>query len=225
MRHTLWLRGAKARRRVRDTGPRATAAFAARRLWQQLYLEEPLLVLSKDLGEIVVPLRRGQVRLEQLDQSRVAALRAFNEPRGRQTANDRLRDLADGYGGYLGLVGDELVACYWWADGRMAPHRDMRLFGLGIELGERDVYGFDLYVREDRRAGGTVSAFLCQVETALRDRGFDTLWGYVLADNRTARWVYDSRGYRARWRIDRRRILRCWRSRAVPLEQVQQRAS
>jgi len=37
--------------------------------------------------------------------------------------------------------------------------------------------------------------FLHAVETALRERGFARVWGYVRADNRPARWLYSARGY------------------------------
>lgn len=209
----------KLRSRQRELGTRETLRFVARRVGEKLHEEEPLLVLVKDLRDIPVPLRRGQVRLEPLEPRHEPALRALNRDRGDRNADDRnAADFADGYRGFAGFLGDELVACYWWCDATMPPHRDMRLFDLGVELGERDAYGFDFYVREDRRAGGTAADFLYQVETALHDRGFDWAWGYVLEDNRGARWLYDARGYQTRWRIDRERVLRRWRNRTVPIE-------
>ena len=113
--------------------------------------------------------------------------------------------------------GDELVACYWWTDGTMPPHRDLREFGLGIDLGPADVYGFDLYVHKAHRAGGTANEVLYLVETALRERGFERLWGWVVAGNRGARWTYDARGYRPAWQVERTRVLRRWRSRRADI--------
>ena len=47
--------------------------------------------------------------------------------------------------------------------------------------------------------------FLHKVETRLRELGYETLWGYVVADNRPARWLYSMRGYRAGAQVAARR--------------------
>ena len=73
----------------------------------------------------------------------------------------------------MGYVGDELVGYYWWVDRRIEPrHRDIADYGLDIELGERDVYGFDFFLLEEHRGGGNSMAFLNTVETLLRDLGY-----------------------------------------------------
>lgn len=217
---------AKLRTHHREHGTRATARLVGQRLVRAVYKEEPLLVIVKDLADVRVPVRRGRVRLEPLEPRHLPALRELNRDRPEDPgADDRhAADLAAGYAGFVGFIDDEVVACYWWADATMPEHRDMRLFDLGIELGRRDVYGFDLYVRRDRRGGGTGGDVLYQVERALQERGMQQLWGYVLADNAPARWVYDARGYEARWGIDRRRILGRWRNRIVSVEGAERRA-
>lgn len=186
----------------------------------QLHKQERIFVLEKGLGDICVPVRRGVIRLEPVDERHVPALRELNRERGDKTGDARFAaDLAAGCRGLVGFVGDELVSCYWWADGSMPEHRDMRRLGLGIELRDGDVYGFDFYVHKGHRAGGAAADILYQVETALREQGFERLWGYVVADNRMARWMYDARGYRGRWMVVRTRILRRWRNRIAPIEE------
>lgn len=159
------------------------------------------------------------MRLERIERRHLPALHELNRERGDAGGDARFAaDLAAGYRGYAGFVGDHLAACYWWADASTPRHRDLDDLGLGIELGEHDVYGFDLYVDKRHRAGGTVSDVLFQVETALRDIGAQRIWGYVVARNRPARWIYDARGYRPAWGVARTRRLRRWSSRITPID-------
>lgn len=207
------------RRRVGDGGLRAVLQFLVAGLRSQLSKRETELVLVKRLDQIAVPLRRGDVRVEALDRRHVPALRELNRERGDMSGDARFAlDLDAGHGGFVGFRDERLISCYWWVDGSRPPHRDMRELGLGIELGPGDVYGYDLYVHKSHRAGGTVNDFLFQIETALRERGFERLWGYVAADNRTARWTYQARGYEPRWKVERHRFLRRWSNRIVPIE-------
>jgi len=207
------------RRRFRDGGWRGVLAFLRTGARAQITKRETQLVAVKQLDQIVVPLRLGAVRIEPIERRHLTALRELNRERGDLGGDARFAaDLDAGYGGFVGFKGTQLVTCYWWADASMPPHRDMRQLGLGIELGAGDVYGYDLYVGKSHRAGGTVNDFLFQVETALQERGFERLWGYVAADNRTARWTYDTRGYEPRWKVERARALRRWRNRIVPID-------
>lgn len=207
------------RRRFHDGGVRAICDFFVAKMRAQLSKRETELVIVKRLDEIKVPLRRGEVRVEPVERRHVPALRELNRERGDVEGDARFAaDLDAGHGGFVGFKGDRLVSCYWWVDGDKPPHRDMRELGLGIELAPGDVYGYDLYVDKAHRAGGTVNDFLFQIESALRERGFERLWGYVAADNRTARWTYDARGYEPRWTVERTRVLRRWSNRIVQLD-------
>jgi ribosomal protein S18 acetylase RimI-like enzyme len=212
--HARALRG-----RFRDGGARAVLAFFAAGVRAQLRKREGQLVIVKQLSEIAVPLRRGAVRIEPVERSHLAALRELNHERGDFGGDARFAaDLDAGHEGFVGFKDGRLVSCYWWVDADKQPHRDMRELGLGIELGPGDVYGYDLYVHKGHRAGGTVNDFLFQIETALHERRYTRLWGYVAADNRTARWTYEARGYEPRWEVERTRVLRRWSNRIVPLE-------
>ncbi len=205
--------------RFRDGGPRAVSAFLVAGVRAQLSKRETQLVIVKRLDEIAVPLRRGDVRVEPVERRHLPALRELNRERGDLDGDARFAaDLDAGHGGFVGFKGDELISCYWWVDGSKPPHRDMRELGLRIELGTGDVYGYDLYVHKGHRAGGTVNDFLFQVESGLRERGFERLWGYVAENNRTARWTYTARGYESRWNVERTRVLRRWSNRIVQLD-------
>jgi GNAT superfamily N-acetyltransferase len=206
-------------RRFREGGVRAVLAFLLTGLRAQLSKHDTQLVIVKPLDEIAVPLRRGDIHVEPVERRHLAALRELNRERGDLEGDARFAaDLDAGHGGFVGLRDGQPISCYWWVDATMPQHRDMRELGLGIVLSERDVYGYDLYVHKDHRAGGTVNDFLFQIETALHERGFEQLWGYVAADNRTARWTYQARGYEPRWHVARKRVLRRWHNRIVQLD-------
>jgi len=212
--HARALRG-----RFHDGGVRAVLSFVATGLRAQLAKHDTQLVIVKQLHQIAVPLRRGEVRVEPLERRHLAALCELNRERGDIGGDARFAaDLDAGHEGFVGFKDGQLVSCYWWVDAGKPPHRDMRALGLGIRLGPHDVYGYDLYVHKDHRRGGTGNDFLFQIETALHERGYERLWGYVAAANRAARWMYEARGYEPRWQVERTRVLRRWSNRIVPLE-------
>ena len=70
----------------------------------------------------------------------------------------------------------------------------------------------DLFLLEDHRGGGAGGYFMYQVERGLRERGYHRFWGFVVSDNRPARWLYSMRGYVQMWAVTRRRVLFVWRS-------------
>lgn len=156
-----------------------------------------LIVLLKDLDSISAPSAASDLRVDDLEARHLPALFDLNRRRCYTRADSRFaEDLAHGYRGFVGFVGEELVGYYWWVDGTHHPrHRDLARLGLGIELGEGDAYGSDFYILEEHRRGGIANDFLFKVETALRERGFRRLWGYVESDNRPARWTFNMRGY------------------------------
>jgi hypothetical protein len=206
-------------RRFRGEGVRAVLAFLVAGVRAQLSKHDTQLVIVKPLDRIAVPLRRGNVHVEPVERRHLPALRELNRERGDLDGDARFAaDLDAGHAGFVGLRDGQPISCYWWVDATKPAHRDMRELGLGIELGEGDVYGYDLYVHKAHRAGGTVNDFLFQIETALHECGYRQLWGYVAADNRTARWTYQARGYEPRWKVARTRVLRRWSSKIVQLD-------
>lgn len=167
--------------------------------WARLHLirVDRTIILVKRLDEIVVPRRRDMLVLEDAEARHLPALRRINRSRNDLKVDDRFaRDIAAGYGGFVAFAGGEPAGCYWWVDRKMRPvHRELTSRGLGIELGPRDVYGFDLFLLPEFRGGGRASDLAYQVESRLRDRGFERLLGGVDERNLMARWLYDSRGY------------------------------
>jgi GNAT superfamily N-acetyltransferase len=186
------------RQRARDGGWSGLVADVRRKSRTAIKSEQRLIVLAKDLSDVTPGTGTAEVRIEDLGVRHLPALAELNRKRGFMRADRRFaRDLEYGYHGYAGFVGSELIGYYWWVDRTSAPlHPDLANLGLDIHLGEGDVYGYDYFVLEQFRGGGVAGELLNRVEGDLARRGYRTLWGYVVSDNRPARWLYSLRGYR-----------------------------
>jgi hypothetical protein len=195
--------------RYRRDGLRVLLAKILRRFKAMIYSDAEVIVLEKDLGSITEMATPGALRIENFDASHLAALSEFNRKRCFTSADGRAAAaLEQGYRGFVGYVGDELVGYYWWVDGQIEPrHSDIDHYGLGIELKPGEVYGYDFYLLEQHRGDGKSMEFLFKVESALRDLGYGILWGYVVADNKPARWLYGLRGYKSVKKVTSRRVL------------------
>jgi GNAT superfamily N-acetyltransferase len=166
---------------VAGTLRKATGAFA----------RTELLVLVKPLDAIAPIAFAPRLELSELGPAALPQLAELNRRRCDTRATDRFADdLARGYTGFVAHDDGQLAGYYWWTDG---GHR--HLDRLDVTLAGGDVYGFDFFVAQEHRGDGRAVEFLYAVETALRARGFERVWGYVRADNRPARWLYSSRGY------------------------------
>jgi GNAT superfamily N-acetyltransferase len=170
---------------------------------------EEVVVLRKDLRAVTEMEFSESLRIEELKPSDLPALFEFNRRRCDSKANGRaVADVRQGYQGFAGYVGGELVGYYWWVDREIEPsHRDIERYALEIQLDDRAVYGFDFFLLEEHRGGGNSVEFLHKVESRLRDLGYETLWGYVVADNKPARWLYSMCGYAPVRRVASRRVL------------------
>jgi GNAT superfamily N-acetyltransferase len=150
-----------------------------------------LLVIAKRLDDVHDISFEVALRVDELGPGALPALAELNGRRCDTRATARFAaDLERGYQGFVAWLGDAVIGYYWWTDGDH-PH----LRHLDVELVEGDVYGFDFFLAAEHRGEGRAVAFLHAIETALGKRGFRRLWGYVRADNRPARWLYDMRGY------------------------------
>jgi GNAT superfamily N-acetyltransferase len=180
-------------------------------LWRLLrtrvYFEERLIVIVKELDSVVEPWHRGELRYLDFEPARLPDLADLNRRRGRPEVQRLFKRYAErGFRAFLAYRGEELVGYYWWVDRDVpAAYTDLHELDLGIELGERDVYGSHFFLLEEHRGGGLAADFLFHVESSLRDRAYERIWGYVASTNRPARWVYSTRGYKPTWVVRLRR--------------------
>ncbi len=174
-----------------------------------IYADDRLIVIVKELDSIVEPWSRGELRVEDLAERNMPELAKLNQTRGRPDVQRLFeRYFKQGFHGYVAHLGQEMVGYYWWVD-RDVPARytDPGRLDLGVELGEGDAYGSHFFMLEEHRGGGLAADFLFAVESSLRDRGFTRLWGFVTSNNRPARWLYSTRGYKPMWVVRLRRIM------------------
>jgi GNAT superfamily N-acetyltransferase len=205
----------KLRRYLREHGARETAVAVGRRLWRVVYMQRSMIVIVGKLDSIVEPWRDEGLRLEDLGPQHLPDLAELNRKRGRPDVDRRFaRYVQHGFHGFVAYRDDELLGYYWWVD-RDVPtlYPDLRRLGLGIELAAGDVYGSDFYVLDEHRGGALAADFLFKVESTLRDRGFERIWGYVMSSNRPARWIYSTRGYVTMWTVHRTKVLAFQRTR------------
>jgi GNAT superfamily N-acetyltransferase len=197
------------RRYVETNGARKTAAAIARAMRGVFFADDRLIVIVKELDSIVEPWSKGELRIEDLKESDMPALAELNRTRGRPDVQRLFeRYVEQGFHGFVAYMGQEMVGYYWWVDGTVpVRYTDPGRLKLGMELGEADAYGSHFFMLEEHRGGGVAADFLYEVESSLRDRGFVRLWGFVTSNNRPARWLYSTRGYRPMWVVRLRRIM------------------
>lgn len=199
--------GGRIVKKLRTSGLRGTLAALLARLRRALYSEEVLIVMRKDLDRIVATKRPTGVVVEPLSRQHLPLLIQLNRERGSPEVDERFGAYFDaGFNGFIAQLDGATIGYYWWVDASNgAEFPDLRDFGMGIELGPGEVYGSDFYILEAHRNGRLASEVLSQIETGLSARGYSRLWGYVLADNRPARWLYETRGYERLWLHARKR--------------------
>lgn len=206
------------RRRLRERGLGGTLARLARQSREGSVREE-VIVLLKDLDAIVEPRRPASLRVEDMEARHLPQLFEVNRKRGVSRADRYFEaSLAQGFHGFVALKGAELVGYYWWVDRDSdPPHPDLWLLGSGFEMESGDVYGSSLFLLEEHRGGGAAGDFLHHVETALKERGYGRIWGYVDSTNRPARWLYSTRGYQPMWKVVHRRFLFFKSRKSIPI--------
>jgi GNAT superfamily N-acetyltransferase len=179
------------------------------RVLRALHSHDDVLLMTKDLGEATDMTFDDALRIEETSTSDLPALYDFNRRRCFSKADARAAAALDhGHRGFVAYAGEELVGYYWWVDADIEPHhRDIDQFGLGFELGPGEVYGYDLYLLEEHRREGKSMEFLYKIETGLHELGYGLVWGYIETDNRPARWLYQSRGYKPVREVATRRVL------------------
>jgi hypothetical protein len=203
--------------RYRRDGLRVLLGKLVDRVRTGAYSRDEVLVLKKELGQITES-ASDALRIEPMEGRHLPALYEFNRDRCYSKADARAAAaLERGYRGFVGFAGEELAGYYWWVDRDIDPHHgDIARYGLGIDLQPGEVYGFDFYLLERHRGDGKSMEFLYKIEAALRELGYDVLWGYVVADNKPARWLYSLRGYKPVRKVASRRLLGRRTTRTVP---------
>lgn len=101
-------------------------------------------------------------------------------------------NLENGYECFLIRNGGEVVGDMWCATSvkrsQKVLHPDLKWLRVACE--KRDVYIWDTYVTKEARRGGVGSYLISLSLHRLRERGVSRVYGYVVADNRPALFLY-----------------------------------
>ena len=207
---------ARLRRNLREVGLAGTAARVLARL-REGYVRNRLEALAKDLDAGLEVPAGSAVQVEELAPRHLPGLSELNRRRGEPEADASFgAALEKGYGGFVAIVGGELVGYFHWVGGDMpVAHHDVWLMGPDFELGAEEAYGSGLFVLEEHRGGGVGGDFLAGVEALLRDRGYRRFWVLVERENAGALRFYERHGYGRMWEVRYRALGPFRRRRAV----------
>ena len=102
-----------------------------------------------------------------------------------------------GYRSFAMVRDGMVIGDLWYVAHTTAPtpqlHPHLQWFG--IDLGEQEVYMFDMHVDQKERGNSLTTWFLTSVLFALRNNGYDKAYGYFAAQNVPALWVHRLIGY------------------------------
>ena len=190
----------------REGGLKEAVRRALARLAGKIYRSDEHLILSRPLAEDPPAASEWRLVVRPIAEAEVAELLEFGSryafPGDKVLANY----LSNGYPGFVALVEGRVIGYFWWVNSRTDPgHPDLLISD--IRLGEDEVYGFSYFVDPDWRGQGTATEFISRVFLELRKLGYETIQGYVDAENRRARWLFTLMGYRVTRRVTVRRLL------------------
>lgn len=122
------------------------------------------------------------------------------------------KNFSKGYQGFAIVRENDILGDIWYCPGPSSrpaqKHPDLDWFAwFGVELGDHDVYMFEMYVKPQERGGGIVSYLHWNALNALKGRGFHRVYGYCAADNIPALWVHRTLGYKELGRLRMHRLL------------------
>lgn len=191
---------------LREAGPKAAFASLRGIARSQVYATTDEIILRKDLDP-AEPATNG-IRFEDADARHLAALAEFNRRQSSPQRTARFASgLANGRRAILGFRGDELIGYFWWHDASQTG-KGFYLARYGLELGDDEVYGYDLFIAPEHRGRGTPVAFVTGVESRLARMGYRRMYGFVDRANVPARWLWQTCGHESVSCARTRRILR-----------------
>jgi GNAT superfamily N-acetyltransferase len=135
---------------------------------------------------------------------RVIAVVARHEPWRVELVRQRY---FEGSRGFVAVHRGDVVGYVLWVEGSDHPQRVVHsdLSWLGARPGRGELYVFDYFVLE--RARGLGSTFARLVQQRHAKMGFTAAYGWVLASNRAALWLYRTTGWTEVGRVVERRWL------------------
>jgi len=158
-----------------------------------IYLNRDAIILEKELS---FPLTKSR-SIPELSLSLIEiSLQNFNKYKLTYSMKNRylktLHYFDKGYKAFAIIRNNEVIGDLWYTTSSNSKqsfiHPDLKW--LNIDLGEKDVYTFDIYIKQEERGNRISITFWTFVCNALQRKGFEKVCGYVWADNIPALWLY-----------------------------------
>jgi GNAT superfamily N-acetyltransferase len=182
---------------------------SARRLFERLVRRElDEVLIACDLTRPLDFSGPAALELEEIGPGHLPVLEEFGRRHTSAADVSKLRAyLRNGYRGQIARENGEMIGYIWSVDCRVPPERTHpALRRLGFELGEKDVYSWDLLLAPSHRGGGRARTFYGRHLQTLKDEGYRRVLGWVEASNTPARMLYSRLG----WDDVGRRTSRLW---------------
>jgi GNAT superfamily N-acetyltransferase len=184
-------------RKVRDAYAREGAAKSTRWLLRatlsRVYRREDHLIIVRELASESLAVPEPIIDVRSLEECPPSAVLTFGERHAFPTPK-ALRYAIGQYRAFVALRDAAVVGYFWWISNEAAAqHPDLALNGIALD--DDEAYGFWFFVAPDARAGGTATDLLFAAIRRLADLGYARTWGFVLADNKPARWLFALASY------------------------------
>lgn len=117
--------------------------------------------------------------------------------------------LANNFRVTMAMLGEKPIGFVWWtgsqADSSECVHPHVERFG--IELGEKDLYGFDLQILPQYQGDNVAGDFFHLYKMQLLSLGYQIIWGCAEKDNLPAMWLHRMQRHEAVRTIKSQKIL------------------
>jgi hypothetical protein len=183
-------------------------------VWRKaFFINKVVLPAVKDLSSLPplkVSAKTGDVRFVEIQDERFSGESVRFPSRSRELRVPK--NLKKGYRGFAIIKGEDVIGDMWYCTGEgpnpTAKHPDLEWFEwFGVTLGDKDVYMFEMYVKPQERGGWMVNILHWNALKALREKGFEKVYGYCTADNVPALWVHRTLGYKEVGRFKMHRLM------------------
>jgi hypothetical protein len=174
------------------------------------FLNKEIVIVEKDLNSLEpLPLIPEKMNIKFIEINKEQTENTLHVYSLKSRHLKMLNNLDRGYKGFAIVKGNEVIGDIWYVSPTQSKtvRRDPDLKLYNINLNEKDVYMFDMYLKPEERGGGKVNFLLRNVLNALKEMGFIKVYGYYMADNLPALWVHRMLGYKELKRFKVQRIL------------------
>ena len=183
-----------------------------------VYINRELIVLENDLSSLEPIMKSlSELNMKFIEISKFNFKEFHLKYQFKSRYLKTVKNLNKGYRVFVMMRDNEVLGDIWYAtspnEEQPSGHDDLEW--LKVDLGERDVYSWDLYVRKRERRNSAAMYLLSLALHSLREKGFSKMDGYHWVDNNPASFLYRLFKFRELKRMKASRFLFFKRAREV----------